>query len=36
MTGITEAQLRVFSKRTVQIDAHLAATGQTSKTNLTR
>lgn len=27
MTGVTEAQLRAFSKRTVQIEAHLAATG---------
>ena len=28
MTGLSEAQLRVFSKRTAQIEAHLAATGQ--------
>jgi hypothetical protein len=28
MTGLSETQLRVFSKRTVQIEAHLAATGQ--------
>ena len=28
MTGLSEAQLRAFSKRTAQIEAHLAATGQ--------
>ncbi|MGH8922995.1 MAG: MobF family relaxase, partial [Actinomycetes bacterium] len=28
MTGVSEAQLRAFSKRTVQIEAHLAATGE--------
>ncbi len=28
MAGLSEAQLRVFSKRTAQIEAHLAATGQ--------
>jgi conjugative relaxase-like TrwC/TraI family protein len=27
MTGISETQLRAFSKRTLQIEAHLAATG---------
>ena len=27
MTGLSEAQLRAFSKRTAQIEAHLAATG---------
>ncbi len=27
MTGLSEAQLRTFSKRTAQIEAHLAATG---------
>jgi hypothetical protein len=28
MTGLAETQLRAFSKRTAQIEAHLAATGQ--------
>ena len=28
MTGLSEAQLRAFSKRTAQIEAHLAATGE--------
>ncbi len=28
MAGLSEAQLRVFSKRSAQIEAHLAATGQ--------
>lgn len=33
MVGITETQLRAFSKRTVQIEAHLAATGGDSLTD---
>ena len=28
MTGLADARLRAFSKRTAQIEAHLAATGE--------